>query len=167
MSWTKRQLVEEAYGELALAGFDFDLQAEELDAALRRLDTMMASWAGLGIQISYNAATGQDDSDLDQDSGLPMIATEAVYMNLACKIAASKGKALPASTKVNAKQAYDSLVMAVARAQVQRQQLSQGTPRGSGNKPWRNGYSPYTPKPDTSPLALGGDGGLDFNGLGN
>lgn len=166
MSWTKRQLVEEAYGELALAGYDFDLQPEEEAAALRRLDTMMATWQSLGIQVGYSMATGQDDSDLDQDSGLAMNAVEAVYMMLACKIAASKGKALPTSSTRNAKQAYDSLILNVAKSQVQQQQLAAGTPLGQGRKPWRT-INPYVTTPDTSPLRTGGDGGLDFNGLGN
>ena len=165
MSWTKRQLVAEAFGELALASYDFDLTPDELQAALRRLDTMMASWQGLGIQVGYSMATSQDDSDLDQDSGVAMLAVEAVYMQLACKIAASKGKALPTSTTRNAKQAYDTLVLNVAKAQVQEQQLAAGTPRGQGRKPWRS-INPYVSSPDTSPLRAGGDGGLEFTGLG-
>lgn len=166
MSWTKRQLIEDAYGELALAGYDFDLQPEELDAGLRRLDTMMATWLSLGLQVGYSLATSQSDSDLDQDSGLQMNAIEAVYMNLACKIAASKGKALPTSTTRNAKAAYDALILNVAKSQVQEQQLAAGTPRGQGRKPWRT-INPYVSTPDTAPLRVGNDGGLDFNGLGN
>lgn len=166
MSWTKRQIVTEAFGELALAGFDFDLQPEELDAGLRRLDTMMATWAGLGIQVGYSMATSPDDSDLDQDSGLAMIAVEAVYMSLACKLAASKGKALPTSTTRATKQAYDSLIVTVAKSQVQQQQLAAGTPRGAGRKPWRS-INPYVSTPDTSPLHSSDGTGLDFTGLGN
>jgi hypothetical protein len=165
MAWTKRQIVTEAYAELALASCDFDLQPEELDAGLRRLDTMMATWSGLGVQVGYSMATGQNDSDLDQDSGLAMIAVEAVYMALACKIAASKGKALPTSTTRAAKQAYDSLILTVAKNQVQLQQLAAGTPRGAGRKPWRS-INPYVSTPDTAALQSNGDG-LDFNGLGN
>ena len=166
MSWTKLQLIEEAFGELALAGYDFDLQPEEMDAGLRRLDTMMATWQSLGIQVGYSMATGQDDSDLDQPSGVAMLAVEAVYMQLACKLAASKGKALPTSSTRNAKQAYDSLVLNIAKSQVQEQQLAAGTPRGQGRKPWRT-INPYVSTPDTSPLRSGGDGGLDFTGLGS
>ena len=166
MSWTKRQLVEEAYGELALAAYDFDLSPEELNAALRRLDTMMATWLSLGIQVGYSLATGQDDSDLDQDSGLPMYAVEAVYTNLACKIAASKGKALPSSSIKGAKSAYDALILNVAKDQVQQQQLASGTPQGQGRKPWRT-INPFVKTPDTSPLRSGDDGGLSMTGLGN
>jgi len=165
MGWTKRQLVEEAFGELALAGYDFDLQPEEMQAGLRRLDSMMATWLNLGLPLGYAISASQDDSDLDQDSGLQAIANEAVYMGLACRIAASKGKALPASTKINAKQAYDALVLNIAKSQVQEQQLPSGTPQGQGRKPWRT-VNPYFLPPDTSPLRSGGDG-LNLTGLGN
>lgn len=167
MSWTKLQLVEAAYGELALASYDFDLDPEELEAALRRLDTMMATWLGLGLQLGYNAASSPDGSDLDDESGLQLIAVEAVYMGLACKLAASKGKALPSSSLRSAKSAYDSLVLTVAKAQVAEQQLASGTPRGAGQKTWRGFNSPFTTQPDTRPLNVGADGGLDFNRLGS
>lgn len=166
MSWTKRQLIEGAFGELALASYDYDLSPEEMDAGLRRLDTMMATWLGLGIQIGYALATNPDDSDLDQDSGIPIYAVEAVYMSLATKIAAGKGKALPPSTLKNTKAAYDALILNVAKSQVQEQQLAAGTPLGQGRKPWRN-INPYVKTPDTKPLRYGDDGGLDMTGLGN
>ncbi|NVO06789.1 MAG: hypothetical protein HXX19_13050 [Rhodoferax sp.] len=166
MSWTKRKLVEEAFAELALAGYDFDLSPDELDTGLRRLDSMMATWSGIGIQLGYSMATSQDDSDLDQDSGVPMFANEAVFMSLAIKLAAGKGKALPSSTRTNAKQAYDAMLVPLTKAQVQEQQLAAGTPRGQGRKPWRT-INPYVTSPNTSPLQVDESGGLDFNGLGN
>ena len=43
MSWTKRQLVAEAYAELALAGFDFDLTADWM-AAISALDRGVEGW---------------------------------------------------------------------------------------------------------------------------
>ena len=43
--WTKTLLIEEAFGELALAGYVYDLRPEEMQAAGRRLETMMATWA--------------------------------------------------------------------------------------------------------------------------
>ena len=57
MSWTKREIVEEAYGELALAGYVFDLDPEEEQAALRKLDTMMAVWDARGVRLGYPLAS--------------------------------------------------------------------------------------------------------------
>lgn len=164
MGWTKRQLVEEAFGELALAGYDFDLQPEEMQTGLRRLDTLMATWSGLGLQIGYSFGTTPTDSDLDQDAGLPLVAVEAVYLALAIRIAAGKGKVLSTSTKSAAKTAYDALVSYVASDQVMQQQPRADTPLGAGAKTWRTFRRPFVSTPDTSPLQVDDDGGLDFTG---
>ena len=118
MSWTKRQIITEAYAELALAGYNFDLQPEELQTALRKLDAMMATWAGRGVEVGYAFGASPDASDLDQDSGLPLVATEAVYLGLAVALAAGMGKTLPRSTTLNAKTAYDGLLSYVANQEV-------------------------------------------------
>lgn len=167
MGWSKRQLIEEAYGELALADYDFDITPEEMQAALRRLDTMMATWGSQGLQLGYLFGTTPDDSDLDQDAGIPLEAVEATYLNLAIRIAASKGKVLAGSTVRAAKFAYDALMSRVASAQVQEQQLASGTPRGAGRKPWRTVNQPFVPIPNVDPLQNTTDNGLDFTGKTN
>ena len=164
MGWSKRDLVGEAYAELALAGWNFDLSPEELQFGLRRLDTMMASWLALEIQVGYAFGTSPSDSDLDQDSGLQLFAVEAVYLSLAARLAAGKGKVLPASTKAAIKAAYDSLVSRVASDQVQEQQQRSNTPRGAGTKGWRLTNQPFVTTPDTGPLQNADDGSLDFTG---
>lgn len=164
MGWSKRDLVSEAFGELALAGYDFDLSPEEMLFGLRRLDTMMASWLAIQIQVGYAFGTSPSDSDLDQDSGLQLFAVEAVYLSLAARLAAGKGKALPASTKAAIKAAYDALVSRVASDQVQEQQQRANTPRGAGSKGWRLTNQPFVTTPDTGPLQVADDGGLDFTG---
>ena len=167
MGWTKRQIVEQAFGELALASYDFDLSPEEMQAALVKLDTMMATWGSQGIQIGYALGITPDDTDPDQDSGLPLEAVESVYMGLAVRIAASKGKALPTSTKATARDAYDALMARAASNAVQQQQFAQGTPTGAGRKTWRSFNRPFTPTPNTDPLQNSDDGGLDFTGKTN
>lgn len=163
MSWTKRQLVEEAYAELALAGYEFDLSPDEMEAGLRRLDSLMATWDAFGIQIGYAIGT-PSDSDLDQDAGIPLYACEAVYLALAIRLAPGKGKAIPSSTMRNHKAAYDALVSRLASSQVQEQQLASGTPRGAGRKPWRTTNRPFVDTPNTAPLKQDADGGLTFTG---
>ena len=149
MSWTKRQLVEEAYAELALAGYEFDLSPDEMEAGLRRLDSLMATWDASGIQIGYAIGT-PSESDLDQDAGIPLYACQ--------------GKAIPSSTMRNYKAAYDALVSRLASSQVQEQQLASGTPRGAGRKPWRTTNRPFVDTPNTAPLKQDADGGLTFTG---
>lgn len=167
MGWNKRQLIADAFGELALAGYDFDISPDEEQAAARRLDMMMATWSTQGLQLGYQLSTSPDSIDLDADSGLPLHAVEAVVMQLAVRIAASKGKALAPSTSRNAKGAYDALMSRAASDQVQQQQLPSGTPRGAGSKAWRSINRAFFPVPDKSPLQSADDGGLSFSAEGN
>ena len=92
MGWTKQQLIDQAFSELARAGYVFDLGADVREDALRQLDTMMATWSGVGISIGYLLPDSPDDSNIDDDAGIPLTAVEPVYMNLAVKLAAGRGK---------------------------------------------------------------------------
>lgn len=156
--WTKRQIAEEAYGELALAGYTFDLTPEEMNTALRRLDTMMATWEGKGIRIGYAFPSGPNTADLDTPSGIPDSAVEAAYLNLAIRLAPGNGKQLQPATLANARAGYDTLLWAAAHPQ--QQQLPNTMPRGAGNKPWRTQVQPFFPHPDTNPLQVGQGGDL-------
>ena len=42
MGWTKQQLVEQAFEEIGMANYVFDLQVEQLQSAMYQLDAMMA-----------------------------------------------------------------------------------------------------------------------------
>lgn len=158
--WTKRQLIDEAYSELALAGYVFDISPEEQQTALHRLDTMMATWEAKGIRVGYAFPAGPDDSDLDQASGLPDSAVETVYLNLAIRRAPGMGKQISSDTRRAARDGYDTLLWAAARPQ--EQQLPNTLPRGAGNKPWRVTTQPFFPTPCNDPLSLTQGGDLNF-----
>jgi len=160
MAWTKRQLVAEAFAELSVAGWEFDLEPEEEETALRRLDTMMATWAAKGVNVGYKFPASADDSDLDDDSGLPDSACETVYLNLAIRLAPGFGKAISAETKKNAREGYDTLLIGAATPS--QQQLPDTMPRGAGNKPWRTANQPFFPPPDDDPLQIGSNGNLEI-----
>ncbi len=135
MAWTKQQLIEQAFGELALAHFVFDLDAGTLENALRILDTMMAEWFELGIDIGYLLPSAPEDSDTGDDSGIPYSAAATVWSNLAMRLAAGRGKTLTAQTVTTATTGYNRLLgVAVKPAGGQ----SSGLPlAGAGNRPWR------------------------------
>lgn len=160
MSATKRQFIADAFTEAGLAGYIFDLQPEQLETALRRLDTMLASWNAKGIRLGWPLPGSPECSDLDDETNVPDAANEAIILNLAIRIAPSFGKTVAAETKVFAKQAYDQL-LAIAAAPGQRQ--FPGTlPSGAGNKSWRTNGSPFTRSP-CDPLLAGPDGPLTFD----
>lgn len=132
--WTKQQLIEAAFGELALAHFVFDLDADTLESALRALDTMMAAWSGVGISIGYALPASPDLSNIDDEASIPDTAVEAVYMNLAVKLAAGRGKVLTVETRTAARTGYNTVLGAAVAP------VGQGAVLplvGAGNKPWR------------------------------
>lgn len=159
MSWTKRELIDEAFREIGLASYVFDLDPEERQTALRRLDTMMATWEVRGIRVGYNFPATPKASDLDDDSGLPDRASETVYLNLAVRIAPGFGRPVLPDTKTSARTGYDALLFAAA--QPREQQLPDRLPRGAGNKPTRINR-PFFPQPDTSPMQVTAGGDLDI-----
>jgi hypothetical protein len=143
MSWTKRQIAEKAYGELALAGFVFDISPEEMQAAIVELDMLMASWEAIDINIGYAFGLTPDAADPDQDSALPLVAMSAVVKTLAVNIAASKGKQLAPSTKAATRAAYNALLSWVGKRQVE-QQRSRQLPVGAGNRRRRSLFTSST-----------------------
>lgn len=162
MAWSKRLLVSMAFDDLALAGYVFDLTPEEMQAAVLRMDAMMALWGIKGVRIGYNATLNPDSADLDQDSGIPDWANEAVYKGLATRTATSFGKAIAPSLAVAAKQAYDAMAGFIA-ANPPQMQLRGNLPAGAGWKLQNNVRGPFI-QPPVDRLTAGPDSTLDFNG---
>ena len=160
MSWTKGQIVEEAYGELSLHSFVVNLTPEILQHGLQRLDAMMAMWNGKGIRLGYSLPSSADSSNLGDDSGLPDAALEPTLLNLAVRLAAGHGKQVAQTTAAVAKEGYDMLM---ARAAMPPEvQYPRFMPSGAGNKPWRWQRGPFL-IPPVDPVDAGPDGPIDFN----
>lgn len=159
MSWTKRQFVVQAFEEIGYASYAFDLQPEQLRAGLRRLEAMMGTWNGRGIRLSYPITQNPDAAELDVSSNVPDSANEAIYTNLAIRIAPIVGKTASAETKQAARSAYMELMSKFAMPQ--EQQLPSTMPAGAGNKPWRQD-DPFLPGPEEQ-IDVGPDGPLEFN----
>lgn len=158
MSWTKRELITQAFEEVGLAAYVYDLSADQLQSCLRRLDSMMATWYAKGIKLGYPIPGGANGSDLDDDSYLPDYAVEAVYLNLGPRIAPAFGKMVSPDLKVSAKMAYDALLN---KAAFPAQQKLTWLPSGAGQK---TVDVPFLPAANTSPLQYGDNDELIFNG---
>ena len=160
MSYSKRQYVEAAFAEIGMAGYVFDLQPQDLEQALRRLDAMMAEWNAKGIRLGYPLPGSPQFSDINAQSEVPDSATEAIITNLGMRLAAGYGKAVMPQTMMVAKQAYNTLL---ARATFPVQQQLPGTmPAGAGTKPWRVYDNPFI-RPPVDPVQVGPDGVLELN----
>lgn len=157
MSWTKKQFIEQAFDDIGLAGYVFDLQPEQLQSALRKLDTMMATWNAQGIRLAYPLPSSPQDSDINQETDVPDSAYEAIYSNLAIRIASSFGKQVPIEVKATAKQAYNVLLQRAT--QPIEMQLPRTMPAGAGQKPWRID-DPFVPPPQ-NPVQTGPEGYLE------
>jgi len=160
MGYSKRQFVAAAFEEIGLASYAFDLQPQQFESALRRLDAMMASWNALGIRLGYPLPSSPQFSDLDAESEVPDSANEAIITNLAVKIAPGYGKQVMPDTKATAKETYNTLL---SRAAAPLEQQLPGTmPSGAGNKPWRVYDDPFL-RPPVDPVLAGQDGPIEFN----
>jgi hypothetical protein len=159
MSRTKQSLIEDAFAEIAIQGFEFDLSPDELLTALRRLEAMLAVWEERGIRIGYAFAIGNALA-LDAESGIPDKAAEPVFLNLAMRLAPGYGKAVTPETRRAAAEGYATLLNDAVRPREQR--MPSTMPKGQGNKPWRDTEAPFFPIPNLSPLQLAQGGGLDI-----
>lgn len=161
MGWTKRQFVEQAFEEIGLAAYVFDLTPEQLQSALRRLDAMMAGWNANGIRIGWPMPSTPEASELDVDTKVPDVANEAIYLNLGLRLAPGFGKVVSPETKSDADAAYSNLLNQTAAPTPERQ-LPNTMPRGAGTKPWRSFNSNQFVKTPTDPLEAGADNELTF-----
>lgn len=159
MSWTKRQFITTAFEEIGYADYVFDLQPEQLEKALWRLDSMMASWNAQGIRIGYPLPSTPEDSSLTTETSVPDSANMAIYMNLALVLAPTVGKMVSPETKAGAKTSYD--ILAQRAAAPVPMQFPGTLPSGAGNKPWRNTQDPFLNNP-TDPIDAGSDSAIDF-----
>lgn len=132
---TKREIVLDAYSEVGIAEYNFDLSPEELNTARKRLDRMMAQWE-TKVAMGYFMPANPNDSDLDDESGLPDGAVLAASLNLAVQLAPGLGKTVTMQTMIAAKNAYNSVLAQFS--QIPRLRYPNNLPVGSGNKPLPN-----------------------------
>ena len=110
MTWSKRNVIEQAFSEIGKGHYEFDLEPDVLQSALRQLDAMMATWSGtLGAKVNFSGGDGF--GEISQKAGVPDWAVEALYLNLAIRLAPSFGKMVSPQTIASARQAYDGLVL--------------------------------------------------------
>lgn len=106
--WSKSDVIRQAFSEIGKGAYEFDLQPEDMQTGLRKLDAMMATWGGAsGIRIGF--AGGNGKGDLGVDTSVPDWAYEALYLNLALRLCPDYGKTPSPMTMINAKAALDAV----------------------------------------------------------
>lgn len=157
MSWTKRQIIEQAYEELGLGAMFLDLQPEQIESARRKLDTLVAGWSSRNIQIGYPLPSEANSSDVDQETNVPDYAVAALYLNLAMRLSSAHGKAITAETRQQANESYRDVIRKATR-NPPGMKYSCSLPSGAGNKHTCNTF--ILNKPDND--ALTPDQSLEF-----
>lgn len=131
MGYTKKQFIEDALAEIGIASYVFDVEAEQLNNALHKLDSMMATWNYKGIRVGYPLPSSPDGSNINQQTNVPDSANEAIVLNLAVRLSPSYGKVVQIETKALAKEAYNVLLSLATMPK----EISLGTlPKGAGHK---------------------------------
>ena len=133
MSWTKRQVITQAFSEAGLAAYIHNLNAGQLQDAMRRLDSLMALWTTRGIVFSpvYPQPTTYGSGDLDDDTNAPNEALEPMYLHLALRIGPSYGKQPSPDTRAAAKESYTALLVPFAKSP---DVVLTGAIKGAGHK---------------------------------
>lgn len=139
---TKGQIEDMAFEEIGLAGYEFDATPEEQASGLRRLDSLMAMWAGPGmnIEIGYNFPHTVGTSDRADASGIPDFALDGVVITLAQSLMPAIGKTMSAETRARMRTSMNAIWAAFA--QRPNRTLPPSTLRGAGAKPWST-WAPY------------------------
>lgn len=160
MSWTKQQLIEQAFIEIGKNPAIFNIDPDDMQSALRTLDSMMASWNNRGIRLGYSLPSSTNSSSLDSDSGVPDWANEAVYLTLAVRLAPSIGKTPTQQTLMAARTAFSTLPNRSSFPP--EQQFRNGLPAGAGNKPERTPNYTFLPPPADALTAGQADDEITF-----
>lgn len=134
MGWSKQDIIDDAYDQVGLASYVFDISPEMYQSALKTLDTMMALWSIQGIRLGYPLPTQPANSVLTDDSRLPDWAIPAVSMKLGIKLASKRTKPVTNTLLKDADEAYNAILTACAKDNVM--EFPPGTLAGAGNRRW-------------------------------
>ena len=155
MSWTKEQFVLKAYAEIGFSNRIYDLKPEHLEYGLTSMDAMIATWNELGIRLGYLIPDSYENSNLNDETNVPDRANQAIYTNLAIRIADTLGKVVSENLKLIADSSYAVVLGRAALPNPRR--MPNDMPRGAGNKGWRQNRPFISSPPDKIDVGSGGD----------
>lgn len=160
---TKSDIAQRALARLAITGFSFEVDPEEIREAVIALEYQMADWDARGIKCGYRFAVSPETANVADESGLPDIAFKAVTDQLAITLSDSYGKQPSQMLVAGASASMTSLLNAIQFIPVV--QYPNRMPLGSGNM--RRGaaqYQRYYRQADT--LDADNAGPINTNGNG-
>lgn len=138
-SVTKRTIVEMAWEDCGIPGYQFDATAEENASAVRRLDAMMREWQARSVDLGYFFPTAVGTSDPDDPSLVPDTAITGIAGQLAMRLAPAMGKTISKEGRIAANQAF--IAIQASTQLLPNMQPDRNTPRGAGMR-WST-WQPY------------------------
>jgi hypothetical protein len=152
----KRMIVEQAFSECAMAGYEFGRTPEEVNDALARLNGMMAEWKVMrGIDLGYDQPP-YGVGNADELSGIPIWTLNTVASHLALRVAPMMGAALTGEAKGNLSRSLR--LLEAHYACIERMPRDSFTPRGLGEMHRRLYYGPFVDDAQEWPNIDGGGG---------
>jgi len=131
MATLKSDLIRQALAKLAVTGYDYDIDPEEVRTALIELESMMTEWDGQGIRVGYQLGITPEEANSSEVAGSYDWARNAIVCNLAVRLAPNYGKQVPPELALNASQALGRIL--TANPVLPEVPYSNRMPRGSGN----------------------------------
>lgn len=136
---TKQTLVNMAFEEIGLAGYEFDAEPEERFSALRRLDGLMAEWKTASLDLGYNFPASFGQGNLSDPTGIADTSVNTVALQLALRIMPAIGKTMSPETRLALSQGMSAL--RTAYAVIPNRTIPRKTIRGSGS--WGSVWRPF------------------------
>lgn len=142
---TKKGIVEQAFNELALTSYVFQLQAEDIQQGLSLLESRIAQFDAQGIFLNWPFADDPLAVNGNDEIELPFYALSGVVAQLAIDLSSHYGKTVTSATMLRAQVGFQSMIAIGAIPDEVAQ--NRRAPLGSGNKPWRMYRTFVNPKP--------------------
>lgn len=149
---TKGDIVRQAFQHLRISGLTNKARNEDTQLALQTLESMLLAWTNKGLNLSWNKSPDFVDPDPQEDSGISDADYEAIYVNLAVKLAPAFGKP-PTQLDSFARELYAGLFSTVLPTQ----QNNEYMPLGSGSR--RGAYTPVYQEAN-EPIDVENDGNI-------
>lgn len=148
-SFTKGEIVNDAYSQLRISGITVDATPEDIALAVDRLDDMMSEFFGRNMCLNYEFEENPSPTTfhgVDRQHHLMMAS------NLAMTLLQDFGKDAPMALRGTARSTYDTSSAVSAVAKIRQVQYPSRMPRGSGIRRfnrWRR-FHPANNPPVTS-----------------
>lgn len=130
---TRATILSRAFARIGIADYVYAVNPEERADARSTLDAMLSEWEASGVDLGHTPAADDDNDAVEMTT--PTWADQAVWSNLALRLAPEFGKTPAGGLIKEARRGYD---LCVGKTQViPTEARIRGSLRGAGNRFYR------------------------------